>query len=60
MGNLYTHVCVLSYLKHSLLSLTQVQVNEAVEFSIKAVETAVAPLEEVAAQEVARLEVSTV
>ena len=32
--------------------------NEAVSFSVKAIETAVAPLEEVTAEEVTRLEVS--
>ncbi|KAF5829049.1 hypothetical protein DUNSADRAFT_16642 [Dunaliella salina] len=34
----------------------QAQVNEAVDFSVKAIETAVTPLEEVSAEEVARLE----
>jgi len=34
----------------------ETQVNEAVDFSVKAIETAVAPLEEVTAEEVARLE----
>eukprot|EP00967_Tisochrysis_lutea_P071834 scaffold95571_cov19-Tisochrysis_lutea.AAC.1 len=41
------------------LFLMQTQVNEAVDFSVKAIETAVAPLEEVTAEEVARLEVSS-
>lgn len=39
------------------LPIPQVQVKEAVNFSVKAIETAVAPLEELTAEEVKRLEV---